>query len=536
MGLLASRQRMGLAAVILAASAFLSRLMGLIRDKIISWQFGAGSEADLYFAAFVVPDIINYLLAGAFISITIMPVLARGFEENPDSTWRFFSCVTLWMTLLSLALTLGGELSAEKLARLVAPGFNPDQLERLAFFTRIILPAQIFFLCGSCFTALLLLRRQFVVPSLSPLIYNSFIILCGLSLPTLPFLQDDTTFGMTGYCLGVTLGAFCGAFLLPLIVAIRGEIHFKPTLIHPWLGKFLKIALPLMLGQTVVMLDEQFLRIFGSMLGEGQISLLNYGRRIAQVPIALVGQAAAVASYPFLVQLIARNEKEKFEATLRKAMTTSCLLIIPCAMLMLACAEPILELIFQGGRFGSAETLACLPLTRLLLLPAPIWIIYMILVRAYYAFEDSLTPAITGTIITLFCIPAYFYLAVPLGAWAITAVSGLSLAAYLAWLCAIWTRRHGSAAFAGLLKNSFTAFIICLPGAGAAFYLCDYVLKNFAFLPIFLMALLRLALCGSVFLIISGLLLAFFQPGIFRQAVNKIPIKLLKKRSDTQLS
>ena len=68
MSILSKSQSMGVAAVILAVSTLLSRFMGLVRDKIISWQFGAGGESDMYFAAFVVPDIINYLLAGGFMS------------------------------------------------------------------------------------------------------------------------------------------------------------------------------------------------------------------------------------------------------------------------------------------------------------------------------------------------------------------------------------------------------------------------------------------------------------------------------------
>lgn len=520
---------MGLAAVILAASAFLSRLMGLVRDKIISWQFGAGAEADLYFAAFVIPDMINYLLAGAFLSITIMPILAKGFEEDPGSAWRFFSCVALWMLILSLALTVLGEIWADRLAALVAPGFDAARLKRLAFFMRIILPAQIFFLSGSCFTALLLLRRQFVAPSLSPLIYNAFIIIFGLFLPYLPVFGGDPSFGMTGYCAGVTAGAFCGAFLLPAAVACKGGIHFKPALFHPWLKKFFIIALPLMLGQTVVMLDEQFLRVFGSMLGEGRISLLNYARRIAQVPVALMGQAAAVASYPFLVRLLAQNEKERFESVLRKAMTTSAVLIIPCALLMIACARPILEIIFEGGRFGPEETLACLPLTRILLLPAPVWIIYMVLVRGFYSHEDSLTPAITGTIVTLLCIPAYYFIAVPLGAPAIAAVSGLGLAVYLVWLAAIWIRRHGSQAFSGLIKNSLAAFAISAPGAAAAFFVCDRILIKCAIEPPFFMALLKLAAGGAVFAVLTLGLIAIFKPAGLIEGLVGIRAKIFRR-------
>lgn len=529
MGFLLSRQRMGLAAILLAASAFLSRLMGLVRDKIISWQFGAGGEADLYFAAFVIPDIINYLLAGAYLSITLMPILAKGFKEDPESAWRFFSCVTLWMLALSVFLTLCGEIWAESLARLVAPGFDSARSERLAFFTRLVLPGQIFFLTGSCFTSLLLLRRQFAVPSLSPLIYNAFIILFGLLMPYLPFLQNRPGFGMTGYCVGVTAGAFLGAFLLPAAAAFKEGVIFKPSLIHPWLKKFFIIALPLMLGQTVVMLDEQFLRVFGSMLGEGKISLLNYARRIAQVPVALVGQAAAVASYPFLVRLLAENNRAEFEAALRKAMTASLALIIPCAMLLAACAQPVLEIIFQGGRFGAAETRACAPLARLMLLPAPVWIMYMILSRGYYACEDSLTPAITGTIVTLVCVPAYLYLAVPLGAEAVAAVSGLGLCAYLAWLCVIWIRRGGAGAFAGLAGRSLAVFLICLPGAASALWLCDFAPLDLSFLPPFFAGLFKLGAGSLVFCALSIALLRLFLPGLFQKALEKAKARFKRK-------
>ena len=106
---------MGAAALILAASTVLSRLMGLARDKIISWQFGAGGESDMYFAAFVVPDIINYLLAGGFMSITIIPLLTRRFQEDEADAWRFFSCVFCWMAAASTLLTLGGMALAPRL-------------------------------------------------------------------------------------------------------------------------------------------------------------------------------------------------------------------------------------------------------------------------------------------------------------------------------------------------------------------------------------------------------------------------------------
>lgn len=499
MGVLSGRQRMGVAAVILAASAFLSRLMGLVRDKIISWQFGAGSEADMYFAAFVVPDVINYLLAGGFMSITIIPLLSRGFAENEEDAWNFFSCIFFWMLAASIFLTGIGEIFAKTLAAMVAPGFSPGQCERLAFFMRIILPAQVFFLGGSCFTALLLLRRQFAVPAITPLVYNGAIILFGVLLPLLPVQDDPRHFGMTGYCIGVTVGAAAGAFVLPLYIAAKGGINLHLVLYHPWFKKFLFLALPLMLGQTVIMLDEQFLRIFGSMIGEGSVSLLNYGRRIAQVPVALMGQAIAMASYPFLVNLLTQNDVEKFDNTLQSALSAGIELVIPCSLWMIACITPILGLIFYGGRFGMAETLACAPLAQIMLLPGPFWIIYMVLVRGYYAYGDTLTPALTGTIATLVCIPIYNFYAVEHGSWAVAATSGASISAYVLWLVLIWAKRHGRGAFHGLCKNAVKSLACSVPAAIASWFALEKILADFYFFSLPVSFCIKIIFSGIVF-------------------------------------
>ena len=530
MSFFSQKQRMGAAALILAASTILSRLMGLVRDKVISWQFGAGSEADMYFAAFVVPDIINHLLAGGIMAITIIPLLSRRFQEDEDDGWRFFSCIFCWMVVASLLVTGAGMLGAEELARITAPGFDAAQTARLAFFMRIILPAQVFFLCGACVTALLYMRRQFRVPALAPLIYNGCIIAGGLLLPWLTQGMDLPAEwelgGMTGYCVGVTVGACLGAFLLPFRVAAAGGLRLSPVFRHPLLKRFLIMALPLMLGQTVIFLDEQFMRVFGSLVGDGAVSLLNYARRIMQVPVGLMGQAAAVASYPFLVSLLTNGEKERFDQTLSAALRASVGLIIPCALWMGVAAQPIMGVIFQGGRFGLAETVASTPLLQIMLAATPLWILYMVLVRAFYADGDTLTPATTGTVMTLLALPVYYWWAVPLGAWAIALTSAVSVSAYVLWLVAIWARRQGTGAFAGLLSLSGRALLCSLP-AGAASWTAQYGLDGLRAsgtlaLPAVAQACLTCAASGLAFAVIFLPLSYRLAPGILEHVWRRL--------------
>ncbi|MDR3320165.1 MAG: oligosaccharide flippase family protein [Desulfovibrio sp.] len=508
MGLLSARHRMGVAALLLAASSVLSRFMGLVRDKVISWQFGVGAEADMYFAAFVVPDCLNYLLAGGVMSITIIPLLAQRFQEDEADAWRFFSCVFLWMLTSASLLALFGVFFVEPLAHLTAPGFTPDRRERLTFFIRLVLPAQVFFLSGSCFTALLYLRHQFSVPALAPLVYNGCIISAGLLLPLCAPVQ-----GMTGYCVGVTVGAALGGFLLPWRVATQGGLHLQFVWRHKLMGRFLLTVLPLMLGQTVIMLDEQFMRVFGSLAGEGVVSLLNYARRIAQAPVGLVGQAAAAASYPFLVRLLAQGEEERFSETLRSALRTGLCLIVPCAACMAACAWPILGVIFQGGRFSAAETLAAVPLTQIMLAATPFWFVYMVLVRGYYACGDTITPAVTGTVITLLCLPVYQFWAVPAGAAGIAALSGASVSLYVLWLAVLWQRRNGAGVLAGIYSLGLRGVACSLPGVALAYSAAEYCMTKSGLSP-FAAACAALAAGGTAFLFVFALLSRVFAPTI----------------------
>ncbi len=477
MNLLTKAQHMSLAAFIMAVSIMLSRIMGLLRDKVISWQFGATSEADLYFAAFVVPDFINYLLAGGYVSITLIPLLSKSFEEDSKDAWQFFSTVFCWAILAVGILTLGAWILAKPLAELVAPGFSQEQVERLAFFLRIILPAQVFFVSGACFSALLYLRKQFFVPALTPLIYNGCIILLGVSLP---FMNLAT--GMEGFCYGVTLGAGLGAWVLPALAAKQHGLYIKISWRHRYMKRFLLIALPLMIGQSVVMLNEQFLRVFGSLAGEGVVSLLSYARRISQVPVGMIGAAIAVASYPFLASLAAKKDLHTFNQTLRTAMTSSIALLLPISAWMIAAALPTMGFIFEGGDFSQTDTLNSTPLLQVMLLAVPLWAVQMVLGRGFYAHGDTITTALYGTIITILSLPL-FYLSVSWGAMGIALVSIGGVVAYIIVIAIIWRKRYGTEAFAGLGRIIICGAVISTLAGLVAFAITQWSLAWANFLP-----------------------------------------------------
>lgn len=504
---------MGWAAFIMGTSILISRLMGLIRDKTISYFFGASNQSDLYFAAFVIPDFINYLLAGAYFSITLIPLLADYFDRDEEDGWRFFSVVFTWIGLVIFALTGTAMIFAPRLAHIAAPGLSEGDLARLAFFLRIIMPAQICFLLGSCLSAVLYLRRQFTVPALTPLIYNLLIIAGGILLHG---------WGIVGFCWGVLAGAFAGNLVLPYLAVRRGGgLKLRFSLFHPGLKRFIVLALPLMLGQSIVVLDEQFVRVFGSLAGVGAISWLSYARRIMLVPVGVVAQAAGVASFPFLADLFSKKNYPQFHKTLNEALRGVLTLLIPLSLWMMVVSKPTITLIFQQGHFGWEDTQHTALLLQILLGVVFCWGFQQVLGRGFYARQDTLTPAILGTVVMLVSIPIYYALTSEYQAVGVALASASSVALYTAALFLWWWVRFGGETFAGLGSTSLKVTATSVAACGPAAIVANLQVPLWQNHP-YLEALYSIAASGLTFAIIFLCLASYFLPSLIKPFLRKL--------------
>ena len=519
MAFFTGRQHMGVAAVIMAGSIFLSRFMGLIRDKVISFYYGATIESDIYFASFVIPDFLNYLLAGGYFSITLIPLLAEYFGKNEEEGWSFLSSVLFWVWGVVTAGTTIAWIGAPYLAKVAAPGFDTIALERLTYFLRIILPAQIFFLLGSCFSGVLYMRKQFMVPALVPLVYNASIILGGL-------LMIDN--GMEGFCWGVLGGAVFGSFMLPYLAVRSGGLQWHFVLKHPGLKRFVLLALPLMIGQSIVVLDEQFVRIFGSFSGDGAVSLLNYSRRIMLVPVGVVAQAAGVASYPFLASLVAKGDTEAFNSTLNRAMRNTILFIVPLSFWMISAAEPTLRLIFQQGSFGASETLGATPLLQIMLASVVFWGVQQMIGRAFYAHKDTITPAVVGSIVSILALPVYWWLGKMIGAIGVALAGSISVMLYTVVLSGVWKYKFGGDAFAGVIRMFLLSAILCVPALVASAYLIQQVGIALAGRPL-TGAFVSLAVSGTVFCLLYAVTSYLFAPKAIEPIVSFVKVRVLRR-------
>jgi len=454
-------RRIAFSAGIVMASVLASRMLGFLREWTVAHQIGSNAVTDAYYAAFTLPDFVNYLVAGASLSITFIPVFTKYVAEgNEDEGWSVFSTVITTMTLLLLVLVVAGEVCAHGLLRVIAPGFHPAEKARAIFLTRLMMPAQIFFYLGSILSAVQYAKGRFLIPSLAPVIYNFGIILGGVLL--------SSRYGIAGFSVGVLAGAFAGNFLLQIYGARRVGARFKPNLNfrHPGFRLFIKLTIPIMLAFSLVFSDDWIIRWFGSYLMPASITWLSYAKTLMRVPLGVVGQAVGVASFPVLAQLYAEKKYDELNRTLNTTLKGLLLLIVPISALTIAMSRPLVYLVFSHTRLRGPDLNATAAALAFFSVGMSAWGAQSILARGFYAGRDTLRPALIGTAITLLNLPVYWLLVKPLEYKGLALASSIGVSAYAIVLFVLLYRRTANREAMGIA--GFFGKIAAASAVGAA--------------------------------------------------------------------
>jgi putative peptidoglycan lipid II flippase len=432
---------MGIAAAIVAGGTLLSRALGLVRQIVFAWLLGAGTTGDEYFVAFIIPDFLNYLLAGAYMAITLIPILTRRFASGDDEdAWRAFWAVARPLTIGSVVLVAVAMPLVNSVLGVIEPGFTADQVANASRLTRIVLPAQIFFILGQLLTAVQFARERFFIPILGPIVYNIGIIGGGIAGG---LGRDNPT--ADGFAWGALVGAFLGIFLLQAWGARRCGLKLPEGSIrhHPAVRRYFALAIPLMLGQSLVMLDEQLGRAFGSLWENGGVSWLTFGRQTMLVPVGVIAQAAGVATYPFLARLVAEGRHREMARAVGRALRYIVVFSLAAAAGLIALAVPTVRLLYERGSFDAADTVATAGTLVFFALGVPLWGLQQILARGFYAREEMWTPVIVGTLATAAAVPIYWGLNKAMGVDGLALASTVAILLYTGALAIIWYQRTG---------------------------------------------------------------------------------------------
>lgn len=442
--------KLGKAALVVSAGILASRLLGLVRNAAISGLLGDSAEADIYFDAFFVPDLLFYLVAGGFLSITFIPILSRYLaEDREEEGWRAFSSVATPVLGLLVGLTVLGWMFTDALVDLVFVRFRDllggnraalsgTELAAIADLTRIVLPSQIFFLLGSLLMGVQYTKGHFVIPAIAPVIYNTSIILGGLVGAAVAGPSPEW------FAWGALGGAAVGNFGLQWWGARRVGLRLRrPSLRHEAVPEYARLALPLMIGQSIAVLDEQFFRVFGQWAGEGGTTQLVLARQTNMVPVGLIGQAASVAAFPALARLVAEGRSGEMRATLSTALRYVVFIGVAATAVVFATSKPAIRVLYQRGEFGPDATAATASVLVVLAIGIALWGTHQLYSRAFYAEQKMWPPVLLGTAATVLYLFAIGPLFDSYGLAGIAAASVVGVAAYATALIVAWHRNHG---------------------------------------------------------------------------------------------
>ncbi len=451
-------QKVGIASLILMASVFLSRVIGLFREMAIAYAGGAGGDVDAYQIAFVIPEILNHIVASGFLSVTFIPIFSGYLAvDREEEGWKVFSVIVNCFGLVLMVFIGVSMCFAPELISWIAPGIqDPVLLAQAARMTRIILPAQFFFFTGGMLTAVQFSKEAFSLPALAPLVYNIGIIAGGMALG--PVLK------MEGFSWGVLAGSFFGNFVIQYWGARKVGMKYTLTLdfTHPDFWIYIRLTLPLMVGLTMSFSTEFFLKFFGSYLPEGSIACLNYGLRIMFILVGLLGQAVGTASFPYMARLAAENQIPEMNRLLDNTLKYLSL-IIPFSMLLIILRHEVVAVLFERGRFDAVATNQTASVLLYLMIGAFAFAAQTVVVRGYYAVQNTLFPAIYSTIGVLISIPFYILGMKLMGARGVALAISVSAMFQVTLLYTLWNRRSNNSESRDVYRGYVKMILLTLP-------------------------------------------------------------------------
>lgn len=459
--------RIGFAALLLGASQLASRGLGVLREMVLAYQVGVGPEADAYRAAFQLPDLLNHFLAMAAVATAFIPLYHRARQRGGEpAARRFFAAVLGTLTPFAVLTCALFFIGADAFIALYFPHFSPEQQALAARLTRIVLPAQVFFVAGGIVRAVLMADGRFGAQAAAPVLYNLGIILGGVLL--------GGALGVEGFAWGALLGAFFGHLLAP-IVAAHGRIPLRMRF-APFDADFLaylRVALPLLVGVTLVSADEWLDRYFGQFALAGAIALLFYARALLQAPVGLIGQALGTAALPALAQLYEQGRRRELSELLQGALQTGMTLGVFAAAALAALAEPLVQLLYVHGAFSAEDGSATAALLVLFSAGLPAWVMQTVAVRAFYARGDTWRPMLLGSVVVVSAIPLYYVLGRRFGAPGLAAAGSLAISVNACAVMLLARRLHGAPRPWPLLGVFVRSALMALPAATAAWWAAE---------------------------------------------------------------
>lgn len=384
-----------LAAVLVALSSLISRLLGIFRDRILAGQFGAGERLDIYYAAFRVPDLLFNLIVLGALSAGFIPIfssLIKNFndpkkgDENKEA-WLLAANVVNILSLILVVLSFLGIIFAPLLVKLITPGFSADAQLNTATLTRIMFLSPLFLGISGVLGGVLQSFRRFFIYSLAPIFYNLGIIVGAIWF--------STWWGLAGLAWGVVLGAALHLLIqIPAVLALGFRPSLKINFRDQATIKIGRLMIPRTLSLAISQLDLLVLTIIASGLTAGSLTVFNLANNLQSFPVGIFGVSLAIAAFPTLAQYA--SDKEKLEASFSSTIRQIFFFVIPATVFLITLRAQIIRVVLGSGAFTWQDTILTMNVLAFFSISLFAQASIPLIVRVFYAKHDSKTPFYLG--------------------------------------------------------------------------------------------------------------------------------------------
>lgn len=432
----------------MAMASLTSRFLGLLRDRILAGKFGAGDELDVYFAAFRVPDLIYNLLVVGALTAGFIPVFTSYWKKQKNSchsegalrlhsaqaprpknlneeilhsvpkrtvrdsvqddkkdkeAW-YLANDLLNIIALGLIVVCGiAAVFAKQIVPLITPGFNPVKIDLTINLTRLIFLSPIFLGISGVFSGILQSFKNFIAFSLAPIFYNLGIIFGAVFLTKF--------FGIYGLGIGVILGAFLHMLIqIPPAFSFGFRYKFILDFYHEGVRRIGKLMVPRTFSIGLSQINFLAMTIIASTLVVGSLAVFNFAYNIYTFPLGIVAASYAIAAFPTLTHWAHRKDWHNYAKSFSSAFRQILFFIIPASALLIVLRAQIVRVILGTGMFDWQDTILTINVLQFLVLGLFADALVLLLIRGFFAVEDTKTPFYLGVFDTLVRVAGAYFL------------------------------------------------------------------------------------------------------------------------------
>lgn len=470
------------AASIIAAGNVASRVLGLVRETVIAYLFGATGYVSVFRVAATLIQTLYDFLVGGMVSAALVPVFsdfASRDASDREELWRVASIVINVLALALAAAVLVLEILAPQLVWILGSGYDPALQDAAVQMVRLILPAVFFLGLSGVVTGLLYSLKRFALPAFTTCAYNLGIVIVALAL--------SPVFGITSLVVGILIGA-----VMQVVLQVPGlrDMHYQFAIdfSHPALRRILRLYMPVVAGLSIAVVGVAIDRNLASHTGAQSLAWMQDATVLIQFPLGLVATAISFAILPELSRQSAPTGSKRidsgpaasdsqFQATLAFGIKLVLLLILPAAVGLFVLARPIVGLLFEHGAFTPADTLSTATALRFYLIGLPFAAIDQPLVFAFYARKNTLLPNLVAFAGVAIYLVVALSLIQPLGMIGLVIANSAQLTAHAAIMLWLTQTRLGGFGRQGV-GLLFAKGILASAAMGAAAFILVTLLGN----------------------------------------------------------